>query len=885
MANSFEYELNLKLPSTDGFRSLTASVQRLEKELGDAQGKLNGLTSATQKASESSKVHAGQILKTVGQYVSWGLALREVTKQFSGVIQYLGRLETSKLGIQSLLTSFSVLGKTDPLKQFKISGQDSEVIIDLLKEKALKTTATFEELSQGFQASLSGGLAKGLDPKQIVEFSTVATQALGAMGIPLDQIGQEVRAIFDGDMSKNSRLNQSLRIDKETLAGWQNQGVLFEELMKKMKAFSVAGDATANTLAGLTSNFGDFVQQALGTLGEDAFASVKNTIKDFTAFLSVNPEKSALGKGLKNVLDLLADGVGGASLAIQGLLVIIPEPLRLIAGLFKFIEIGLKAIAGAISIITEKGLNIKNALGSSMREAQLREASEKRIYEMRLIPASRYKGNRQEDIRKEEEHLEKMLKKEQAIGKARKISGTTDTVVNDLAKTIDEATKRFEEKVIKSGDVKSKKKTLSDTVYQKPESEEAKKAREKTISDAEKEAKRIANLAPIELKIKDTTEDLAKQLVKLRTKITQELKDYKKDPKYQFAIETNFNEEAFDLMIKDVDRAIAIKDKKIQLGVEVSPQDLQTLANKIDAIKKSGTANSEEKNFELLERKDKIFKPTALQTNLRNIAGDAETSASQKKALAFNAEMEDAQKRLYSGVVSVDQASQNFATNLVQNSAISKQSLDGIALSMADGIGSAFNDMITGSQSFAKAIGAMTVSILKDISRIIFQQLILNAIQGIVGGTPTAKANGGKIQKFSEGGNVYGAGTATSDSIPALLSNGEYVIKASSTKNIGDNFLNFLNKTGKVNLDLLPSSVIRRADGGSVGESASSLAPTSSAVTVNVINNSSASVRKEEKRSPDGKTALISIILEDLGVNGPISQGIQGRYGLRRAVA
>ena len=44
------------------------------------------------------------------------------------------------------------------------------------------------------------------------------------------------------------------------------------------------------------------------------------------------------------------------------------------------------------------------------------------------------------------------------------------------------------------------------------------------------------------------------------------------------------------------------------------------------------------------------------------------------------------------------------------------------------------------------------------------------------------KKDGGIVQRFSNGGAVWGAGTATSDSIPAMLSNGEFVINAASTR-------------------------------------------------------------------------------------------------------
>lgn len=54
---------------------------------------------------------------------------------------------------------------------------------------------------------------------------------------------------------------------------------------------------------------------------------------------------------------------------------------------------------------------------------------------------------------------------------------------------------------------------------------------------------------------------------------------------------------------------------------------------------------------------------------------------------------------------------------------------------------------------------------------------------------------GGAIHR-SVGGPVWGAGTATSDSVRAYLSNGEFVVKAATVKSVGVPFLNQLNATG-----------------------------------------------------------------------------------------
>lgn len=51
-----------------------------------------------------------------------------------------------------------------------------------------------------------------------------------------------------------------------------------------------------------------------------------------------------------------------------------------------------------------------------------------------------------------------------------------------------------------------------------------------------------------------------------------------------------------------------------------------------------------------------------------------------------------------------------------------------------------------------------------------------------------------KVYAFSTGGYVSGQGTSTSDSIPAFLSNGEYVVNARAVNRYGVDFMNSLNK-------------------------------------------------------------------------------------------
>lgn len=56
----------------------------------------------------------------------------------------------------------------------------------------------------------------------------------------------------------------------------------------------------------------------------------------------------------------------------------------------------------------------------------------------------------------------------------------------------------------------------------------------------------------------------------------------------------------------------------------------------------------------------------------------------------------------------------------------------------------------------------------------------------------------GYAHLFAQGGRVEGPGTATSDSIPAFLSDGEYVIRTSAAREIGYDNLEELNATGRL---------------------------------------------------------------------------------------
>ncbi|MCG2572395.1 transglycosylase SLT domain-containing protein [Acinetobacter sp. ME22] len=123
--------------------------------------------------------------------------------------------------------------------------------------------------------------------------------------------------------------------------------------------------------------------------------------------------------------------------------------------------------------------------------------------------------------------------------------------------------------------------------------------------------------------------------------------------------------------------------------------------------------------------------------------------------------------------------------------------------------------------------------------------------------TPAIAAISSIDAAFAEGGHVRGAGTETSDSIPAWLSNNEYVFKASTVKSLGVGTLDYINQTGK-----LP---VFRADGGLVGFDASATqsriasaftesSSSSQGANITINNNSGAQVNAQQ--NSDGSISI-----------------------------
>ncbi|WP_444349918.1 tape measure protein, partial [Phascolarctobacterium succinatutens] len=167
---------------------------------------------------------------------------------------------------------------------------------------------------------------------------------------------------------------------------------------------------------------------------------------------------------------------------------------------------------------------------------------------------------------------------------------------------------------------------------------------------------------------------------------------------------------------------------------------------------------------------------------------DAERDFEAGKAKANNADSYEEKVSL------MNEALQKYDEEQQKINTISK--IQQTSNQLAKDFSGAITDWITGAQSFGDA--------MKNILQQLIAQLIQAAIYATIvaactggGGGFAARWKGAFGNALASGGSVAGPGTGTSDSIPAMLSNGEYVLNAQAVDRLGVPFLNGLN-TGRL---------------------------------------------------------------------------------------
>lgn len=180
-----------------------------------------------------------------------------------GAYDYANMIETNQIGMAGILSSMTKIdGKQTTWNQ---AMSVSKQVMKDLQSESLKTAATAQELIDTFRALLGPGLASGMTVKQIEKLTTVGTNAVKSLGLPSNQIIQELRDLVAGGIRpSSSTLATSLGItDADIKAAKQSSEGLYNFLINKMKGFEMATSQTSKTVAGRLDQIKEGLQRGI----------------------------------------------------------------------------------------------------------------------------------------------------------------------------------------------------------------------------------------------------------------------------------------------------------------------------------------------------------------------------------------------------------------------------------------------------------------------------------------------------------------------------------------------------------------------------------------------------------------------------------------------
>ena len=165
--------------------------------------------------------------------------------------------------------------------------------IRLLRQDALRTTATFRELLDTFQIAVAPGIAAGLNLDEIRRLSVSISQAATAIGLPQNQLAEEIRSLLTGTIqARTTRIATALGITNADIRRLRETGELFDFLEERFRGFAEAAEKQArSTLSGITALVRGALEEVLGRAAEPLRQELLSTLQDiFDEILLIRDE-------------------------------------------------------------------------------------------------------------------------------------------------------------------------------------------------------------------------------------------------------------------------------------------------------------------------------------------------------------------------------------------------------------------------------------------------------------------------------------------------------------------------------------------------------------------------------------------------------------------
>lgn len=248
-----------------GISTAKTNTQRAELRLDTAQAKgaiagVKGQLTNADKIARSMKVVMDNTA-AVASIQKIQLAMQAIhglgeglkslfSKAVAPGYEYEKQLEGARISIAGIYASMTKINGEQTT--FTQGLQIANGVVNELTKRAAVTAATPTDLVRTFQGLAGPGLGEGMSTNELMEYTVTGVNAAKAFQLPATQFIQELRDMVQGGIQPaSSTIATALGLSDKDIKKMQNSSEgLFKSLMARLKGFSVAASAYADTMTG-----------------------------------------------------------------------------------------------------------------------------------------------------------------------------------------------------------------------------------------------------------------------------------------------------------------------------------------------------------------------------------------------------------------------------------------------------------------------------------------------------------------------------------------------------------------------------------------------------------------------------------------------------------
>lgn len=319
-ARAAEREAEAQRRAADAKRRAARDSDTLRQRLARLRREQDGLLQSANRISFTFR----RLFGILAAFAAARLFLQFLRDGIAEIFRFNSAIEDAILGIRSLFQASGNFSDAqgnlvEGAEKFALAQKEAQRQVALLRVEGLKTSATFNELLEAYQTALSPGLRAGLSPDQLRGFAVRIAQAAASIGLPGNQLAEEIRSILSGTIqARTTRIAVALGITNEDIRRAREAGELAEFLNARFDAFRLTGEEALGNFSVVIANLRNAISTIIGTAGEGVFRTVLDSLQQLTESLitvtangiEINPSVLQVARNLLSIFQRLLQ-IGG----------------------------------------------------------------------------------------------------------------------------------------------------------------------------------------------------------------------------------------------------------------------------------------------------------------------------------------------------------------------------------------------------------------------------------------------------------------------------------------------------------------------------------------------------------------------------------------------